>query len=125
MVTDFSADDAASRTVPEWLRHIQLEWELTPVQMAGLLRVETSELMKWIGSSAPAFTGTIPSGMDSAAPLIAVYRKLAARFPKTEDQVKWLFTEHQDFGGAKPIEVAASSLENLYWVGYFLDSSPA
>jgi hypothetical protein len=70
-------------------------------------------------------TGTLPPGFESTAPLIAIYRKLAARYPKTEDQVKWLFSDHRDFGGSKPIDVAASSLENLYWVGYYLDSSPA
>lgn len=112
-------------TVPQWLRHIQIEWSLTPAQLAGLLRVETEDLLLWLGANAPAFTGTIPPGLGSAAPVIAVYRKLAARFPKTEDQVKWLFSEHQEFGGAKPIDVATSSLENLYWVGYFLDSPPA
>lgn len=87
--------------------------------------MDIEHLTLWLGANAPTFTGTIPPGLDSAAPLIAVYRKLAARFPKTEDQVKWLFTEHQEFGGAKPIDVATSSLENLYWVGYFLDGSPA
>ena len=117
------------RTVPEWIRHIQLEWDLEPVQLAGLLRVESARLESVLSAkpnlagSEP--TGTLPVGLESAAPLIAIYRKLAARYPKTEDQVKWLATEHPDFGGSKPIDVAASSLENLYWVGYYLDSSPA
>ena len=117
------------KTVPEWLRRIQLEWALTPEHLCAILRVEPEVLNEWIGptkeSAAREFTGTVPPGLDSAVPLIAIYRRLAARYPKTEDQVKWLFTEHRDFGGSKPIDVAASSLENLYWVGYFLDSSPA
>jgi len=113
------------RTVPEWVRIIQLEWELGPAQLAGLLRVDAARLEVLLSTKAQDFSGTLPPGFESAAPLIAIYRKLAARYPKTEDQVKWLFTEHRDFGGAKPIDVAASSLENLYWVGYYLDSSPA
>jgi hypothetical protein len=113
------------RTVPEWVRHIQLEWELAPAQIAGLLRIEPPRLEKLLATKPGENSGTLPPGLESAAPLIAIYRKLAARYPKTEDQVKWLFTEHRDFGGAKPIDVAASSLENLYWVGYYLDSSPA
>ncbi len=109
------------RSVPEWLRVIQLEWSLTPEQLAALLRVKVSA----IENIDPNFTGTLPPGLEAAAPLISIYRKLAARFPNSEEQVKWLFSEHQEFGGSKPIDVAMSSLENLYWVGYFLDSSPA
>ena len=112
-------------TVPEWIRRIQLEWELAPAQLAGLLRLEPAKLERLLALRPDEIAGTLPPGLESASPLIAIYRKLAARYPKTEDQVKWLFTEHRDFGGAKPIDVAASSLENLYWVGYYLDSSPA
>lgn len=115
----------SDRTVPEWVRHIQLEWALSPAQLAGLLRVDGERLDRLLAEKHGEVSGTLPPGLESAAPLIAIYRKLAARYPKSEDQVKWLFTEHPDFGGAKPIDVAASSLENLYWVGYYLDSSPA
>jgi hypothetical protein len=61
--------------------------------------------------------------MDTAVPLVSIYKKLMAKFPNVEEQVKWLFQESEDFGGAKPIDVAASSLQNLMWVGYYLDSS--
>ena len=122
-----SAENSFDRTVPEWLRRIQIEWSLTFDQIAALMRVDRAFLESWIGPGAENrdFTGTIPPGLETAAPLIAIYRKLAARYPNSEDQVKWLFTDHQEFGGSKPIDVATSSLENLYWVGYFLDSSPA
>jgi len=113
------------RTVPEWVRFIRIEWALKPAQLSALLRIEPARLERLLAMRPEEHTGTLPPGLESAAPLIAIYRKLAARYPKTEDQVKWLFTEHRDFGGAKPIDVAASSLENLYWVGYYLDSSPA
>ena len=115
----------ADRSVSEWILHIQLQWALAPGQIAGLLRVESARLEMALSANAENFTGTLPPGLESAAPLISIFRKLAARYPNSEDQVKWLFTEHRDFGGAKPIDVAASSLENLYWVGYYLDSSPA
>ncbi len=115
----------SDRTVPEWVRHIQLEWALAPAQIAAILRIDGARLETLLSAKDGSFAGTLPPGLESAAPLIAIYRKLAARYPKSEDQVKWLFTDHRDFGGAKPIDVAASSLENLYWVGYYLDSSPA
>lgn len=118
-------DANRDRTVPEWVRFIQIEWALQPAQLSALLRIEPANLERLLAMKSEDHTGTLPPGLESAAPLIAIYRKLAARYPKTEDQVKWLFSEHRDFGGAKPIDVAASSLENLYWVGYYLDSSPA
>jgi hypothetical protein len=123
------ADSESERTVEEWLRHIQVEWELRLEQMAGLLHLDEARVSEILGPKVlmkrdgTAVGGTVPPGFESAVPLIAIYRRLAARFPKTEDQVKWLFTEHQDFGGTKPIDVAASSLENLYWIGYYLDAA--
>jgi hypothetical protein len=120
-----SASALPERSVPEWIRHIQLEWTLTLEQVSALLRIDAKQLQEMLSLKNENFTGTLPPGLESAAPLIAIFRKLAARYPNSEDQVKWLFSEHPDFGGAKPIDVAASSLENLYWVGYYLDSSPA
>ncbi len=113
------------RSVPEWLRHIQMEWALKPEQLARMLHIESAVLENTFFAKADANAPTIPPGLETAAPLIGIYRKLAARFPKNEDQVKWLFTEHQEFGGTKPIDVAASSVENLYWVAYFLESQSA
>ncbi len=112
------------RSVPDWLRVIRLEWGLEPSQLAAILRLPPARLEEVLADASRS-EATIPPGLDAAAPLIAIYRKLAARYPSSEEQVKWLFSEHPDFGGAKPIDVAASSLENLYWVGYYLDSSPA
>ena len=110
-------------SVTEWIRHIQIEWGLNAEQLAPLLRVERSELDRLLAEREPSYAGTFPIGFETAAPVISIFRKLSARYPKNEDQVKWLFTEHPDFGGAKPIDVAVSSLENLYWVGYYLDSA--
>ena len=113
------------RSVPEWLRHIRLEWALTADQLARMLHIEVPLLEKTCLDMDEATSPTIPPGLETAAPLIGIYRKLAARFPNHEDQVKWLFTEHQEFGGTKPIDVTASSVENLYWVAYFLESQSA
>jgi hypothetical protein len=120
-----AADGFHDFTVPQWLRHIRSEWGISDEQLAGLVRVDLDVIAQWTGPETPDFQGTVPPGLDAAVPLIAIYRKLAARFPESDEQVKWLFSEHRDFGGSKPIDVAMSSLENLYWVGYFLDSSTA
>jgi len=113
------------RSVPEWLRLIQVEWALTLENLARLLHAKPALVTEVITPGAAQSTGTVPPGLETAAPVIAIYRKLAARFPNSEDQVKWLFTEHQEFGGTKPIDVATSSIDNLYWVAYFLESQSA
>ena len=123
-----TTSEAADRTVPEWLRHIQLEWSLAPEQMANLLHVDLISLEKILAAKSAdesPYAPTVPPGFESAPPLIKIYRKLAARHRSNEEQVKWLFTEHPDFGGSKPIDVAASSLENLFWLGYYLDAATA
>jgi hypothetical protein len=113
------------RSVPAWLRHIQIEWALEVDQLAQMLHIDPRLLEKSLSNTDDVNGPTIPQGLETAAPFIGIYRKLAARFPKSEDQVKWLFTEHQEFGGTKPIDVAASSVDNLYWVAYFLESQSA
>lgn len=113
-------------TVFESLRRLQIEWGLKPDALARLLHIDESTLQRAIGPDAgpeSAGSGTIPAGFETAAPLISIHRHLARRYPDPEDQVKWLFTAHADFGGSKPIDVAASSVENLYWLGYYLASS--
>lgn len=114
------------RTVIEWLRRIRVEWGLTPDRMAAILRVDAAFLAAQLESPARPDSDhgpTVPPGLESAPPLIAIYRRLSAKYPSPEDQVKWLFTAHKDFGESKPIDVASSSLENLYWVGYYLETS--
>jgi len=60
--------------------------------------------------------------MENAVPLIAIHQRLQAKLPNLDDQLKWLGKSNPAFDGHKPIEIAASSLENLYWVSYTLDS---
>lgn len=122
----------SDRTVIEWIRHIQIEWELKPESLASLLHLPLAKVVQYFGPGGETphekneyLQATIPPGLETAAPVIAIYKKLAARYPSSEEQVKWLFTEHPDFGGTKPIDVAASSIENLYWLGYYLDSGAA
>src|SRR5689334_5749944 len=107
MTASVSSDE---KTVIEWLRRIRLDWGLTEDQIAALLRIDTERLRRELeASAAPDPNGpTIPPGFESAPPLIAIYRKLSARYPNAEDQVKWLFSAHRDFGDSKPIDVAAS-----------------
>lgn len=114
------------KTIFEWLRHIQLEWGLNLSQLSALTHIEEEKLTRMLGrsldESEAEFAATVPPGFETVPPLIGIYRKLSQRYPNRDDQVKWLFTEHKDFGGNKPIDVAASSVANLFWIGYTLDS---
>ncbi len=120
MITDPTATEA---TLPQLLRRLMLDWGIGAEQAAALCRVSPAVLAEWLERDLSA-EGTVPTGMDNAVPLVAVYKRLQA-FKPGEEGLKWLFTAHPEFGNEKPIDVMASSLENLYWVSYWLDSSRA
>lgn len=119
--------DAADRHLLAWIRAIRLEWNLELPQLARLVHADEATLARFLALS-PAQAAelpTIPVGLDHAPALVSIYRRLRALYPRIEDQVKWLFTSHPDFGGEKPVEVAASSVANLLWVAYALESAAA
>ena len=107
----------------DWLLQIQKSWELTPSQMASLTHVSAETFSGWVKDDQAFLQATVPPGMETAVPLVSIYKKLALLYREPDDQVKWLFTEHADFAGSKPIDIISSSLENLYWVGYYLETS--
>ncbi|MBC7691188.1 MAG: hypothetical protein H7222_05415 [Methylotenera sp.] len=121
-----TAADHGSTAVPitlhDWLKHIQTRWELSDDKMAALAHVTVEQYLEWFKEGRGSSPATIPPGMDSAVPIVSIYKSLAAQYPDVDDQVKWLFTVHQDFGNQKPIDIAASTLENLSWVSYYLQS---
>lgn len=107
------------RSLAEWIYFIQLEWGLKPDQVSDLLKIPYSRIQQSRSSVA-----TVPPGLENAVPLVGIYKKLRLRYPTTEEQLKWLFTSHPDFGDTPPIDVAVSSTENLFWLSYYLESSP-
>jgi hypothetical protein len=110
-------------TLDQALIHIQNEWELSDSQMARLIHVEEQVYVTWKSRIKIAEeTYSIPLGMDTAVPLVSIYKALGRRFATIEERLKWLFQENQDFGGNKPIDIAASSVEHLFWVSYYLES---
>ncbi len=109
----------------ENLRQVQRDWGLTDAQMGALTHVSPETYRGWLLREAgPAVTSpTIPSGMETAVPLIAIHKRLQKKLKDPEEQVKWLTSPHQDFDGNAPYGVAISSIENLYWLSYYLDSA--
>lgn len=115
---------SSDRSLPEWLRHIQIEWGLKVNQLSALLHIPEEKLSKFLDPASPESktTATIPPGLENVAPLIQIYKRLSKTYPDPEQQVAWLFTNHKDFGNLKPIDVAAGSVENLFWIAYTLET---
>lgn len=118
-----TAPMVADETLNESLERIQQEWGLSDLQMASLTHVDEQTYAGWkvknrsIIADAPA----IPSGMSTAVPVVSIYKALVRNFPEADDRIEWLFKENNDFGGNKPIDIATSSVENLFWMSYYLD----
>jgi hypothetical protein len=116
---------AESETVVESLKRIQSECGMSDVQMAALVHVQVEKYIEWMQLyDQKIHTAVIPLGMDSALPLISIFNSLFRRFSSAQEVIQWLFKENQHFGGNKPIDVATSSVENLYWLSYYLDLKP-
>ena len=114
----------SNHTLYSTLKKIQETWEMSHEQVAALIHVDPNSYSHWITAEASETdTATVPRGMDNAIALASIYQSLNRRFPQIEEQVKWLFTGHPDFGNNKPIDIAASSPENLFWLSYYLASS--
>ena len=112
-------------SIVEWLRRILLDWDLSTEKMALLTHTPEQVLTKYFSMSEEAahLLPSVPEGLENTVPFISIYKRLKEKFPGTEEQVKWLFTEHADFGNNKPIDVIAQTQENLSWVSYYLESS--
>jgi hypothetical protein len=113
-------------TLFEALEKVQREWGLGPERMAALAHVTPDTFERWMNFNRREDRrggGTVPPGMETAVPLIAIHRRVARLFPgSSEEQVKWMTTPNPDFDGNSPYQVATSSVQNLLWLAYYLDS---
>ena len=112
------------RSLIEWLRHIQIEWGLKAEKLSALIHISESALSKFLDPESPESKtqATVPTGLENAPPLVQIYKNLSRTYPDPDQQVAWLFTPHKDFGNQKPIDVAAGSVENLFWIAYTLET---
>ncbi len=108
----------------EWLRKIQLAWELDLEQLSriahvskdlleGFLKLPSAEL-----SSAPS----VPAGLENAVALVGLYRQLLTVYPAPEAQNHWLKRPNQVFDGHRPIDVITISPEHLAYAAYSVES---
>lgn len=108
----------------QYLRKLQVEWELSPEQLSKISHVGVATLQKYFSLRAPEVEElpTIPTGLEPAMPLVSIYKNLSRKFTDHEKLNEWLVVPNELFEGNKPIEVMAMSPNHLSWVSYTLES---
>jgi hypothetical protein len=110
--------------VIEWLRKVQLDWELPIEQLARLCHCPVDVLERSLALSASEIESlpTVPPGFDAAVTLIGIFKNIRNTYPEPRDQNGWLQKENSVFEGHRPIDVMAMSPEHLAFVGYTVES---
>ena len=108
-----------------YLRKIMVDWQLSPEQLAKVTHVTVVDLERYLKMSRAELDElpSMPAGLESAMPLVSVYKNLNRMVATSEEQNEWLVTPHDLFEGNKPIEVMAMSPQHLMWVSYTLESA--
>jgi hypothetical protein len=105
------------------LEKIRSQWGLTQEQLASMTHVSIETYRSWLAGYAEDSLASIPSGMESALPLISIHRRLSEKVPSVDDQIRWWNTKNKEFGDHLPIEVATSSPQHLSWISYYLETA--
>jgi|GEM_PF-3496482 len=118
------ASDETSLHLIDWLRKIQLAWELSPSELSQIAHSSEADLKTYLAMTATAIgeLPTIPSGLESAVGLVGLYRQLITVYPTHEEQLKWLELPNPILEGRRPIEVMAMSPAHLAYVTYAVES---
>jgi len=110
-----------TQVIFEQLSKIQRNWDLSSAQMADLLHVSALKYSDWVVAERNSCAVDHEfSELNAAESLISIHQRLAERLPREQDQIRWMFTENKDLNGRRPIDIAMSSLDNLYWLNYYL-----
>ncbi len=113
-------EHSEDKTIFDWLRKVQLGWELSVDQLAKIAHVEPELLKKHLSLSREDALNlpTLPAGFESVPPLVSIFKALNEKFPAKEAQNDWLTKENETLEGRKPIEVMSMSPAHLSWVSY-------
>ncbi len=108
----------------QFLKKIQLAWELSPEELAKISHASKEVLKKHLDLSLSEIEilPSLPAGLETTMPLVSIYKNLTRMMPDTEKQNEWLVLPNELFEGNKPIEVMAMSPDHLSWVSYTLES---
>ena len=121
---DFADMNESNLHVIEWLRKVQLEWELPLEQLARLCHCPVEVLEQHLARSPAEIESlpTVPAGLDAAVTLIGIFKNIRSTYPEPRDQNGWLQKENSVFEGHRPIDVMAMSPDHLAFVGYTVES---
>jgi hypothetical protein len=109
----------------ESLRKIQVEWELSTQELALMAHVPEAALKEFLALSQESADTlpSVPAGLETAVPLVSVFRSLGKLRPDPTLQIEWLKQENSILEGQVPIQVMMMSPAHLSWVAYTLDSA--
>ncbi len=108
----------------EWLRRVQLTWELDLSKLSTIAHVSEAVLKQYLASTPEQIEAfpSIPAGLEPAVALIGVFRRIQGVYPTAEEQNHWLTNPNSVFEGNKPIDVMAMSPDHLAYVSYAVES---
>ncbi len=108
----------------EWLRRIQLSWELDLEKLSKLCHVDQSVLKHFLDMSSAEVSElpSIPTGLESAVALVGIYRRVSTVYKTPEEQNQWLTRANSVFEGNRPIDVMSMSPDHLAYVSYTVES---
>lgn len=108
----------------DWLRKIQLTWELAPSELSRLSHISEEVLAPYLKLSMAEIDAlpSVPSGLENAMGLVGIFRRIQDVYPTPELQNDWLKKPNQIFEGNRPIDVMAMSPDHLLYVGYAVES---
>jgi hypothetical protein len=108
----------------DWLRKIQLAWDLDLAGLSRIAHVSESVLDSYLKIPAHELASypSIPAGLESAVALVGLYRRLLTVYPTQEEQNIWLKRQNSIFENHRPIEIMAMSSDHLAYVTYAVES---
>lgn len=120
----FIEDAQVNLHMVQYLKKILIEWELSIEQLAKIGHVSPQVLKNFLELRIEQLDEmpSVPFGLESAMPLVSIYKNLKVMLPNSEKLNEWLVSPHELFEGNKPIEVMAMSPRHLSWVSYTLES---
>jgi len=109
----------------EWLRRIQIAWELDLKTLSRLTHVSETDLTEFFGMSAEKVSKlpTIPFALTNAMPLVSLFKKIQKIYPDPKLQNDWLKNPNSVLEGQVPVDVIALSPEHSAYVSYVVESA--
>jgi hypothetical protein len=106
------------------LRQIQIQWELTVVELSKISHIPESVLSKYFSLNQEELANlpAVPSELLGGVALVGLFRKLITTYPTPEQQNEWLKRPNSVFEGHRPIDIIAMSPDHLAFVAYSVES---